>query len=184
MKKLFAIAFLFVSVALYSQDNRFISLKNHWLIGGSANIYGETVGYQARLIVSIEPQAGYFINNWFALGIRTPFSFTSDAIRLSTTPFTRFYLPLSGRFLPFAEVNGGRSWRFIYDTRSQAYDDRENIWILGTRLGGAIFLRENISFDTYLFYTGLNRQTIKDGRAYQPNFSQEFGMGMAFQIYF
>ena len=185
MKRLLSIAFLVLTLGLQAQEKDSIALAKKWLVGGNAKFYVETVGSQtARLIVDIEPQAGYFITNWFAVGLRLPVSFTSDAFRTTINPFVRFYLPVGGNIIPFAELNGGHAWRMIYDTQTSAYDDVERCWILGTQAGAAFFINQNVSIDVYLYYSGQNCQLESNGVIYPQRINHNFGLGAGFQIYF
>jgi len=185
MKRLLTIILIVASIGLHAQQKDSIVLAKRWLLGGNAKFFVETIGGQtSRLIIDIEPQVGYFFNNWFAAGLRFPLSFTSDAFRSTINPFARFYFPLKGSIIPFAEVNGGHSWRYIYDTQSSAYDDVERCWILGAQAGAAFFVVKHVSIDVYLYYTGQNCQLESNGVFYPQRINHSYGLGAGFQFYF
>jgi hypothetical protein len=183
--RLIIIAFLCLTVALHAQEERAVTLGKKWMIGGNAKIFVETLGPQAaRLIVDIEPQTGYFFTNWFAAGLRLPLTFTSDAFRTTINPFLRYYAPLKGRVIPFAEVNAGHGWRYIYDTQSSAYDDVERSWILGGQAGMALFVAPQVSIDLCLYYALQNYQLQSNGKTYPNRIENVYGLGAGFQFYF
>lgn len=170
---------------VYAQATDPMNLQKKWLVGGNAKLYVETLGPEtARLTVDIEPHVGYFFTHWFALGMRLPVSFTSDAFRATINPFMRVYVPVKGNVIPFLEVNGGHSWRFIYDTQSSAYDDVERCWIVGTQAGAAFFLNKNVSIDFYTYYARQDCRLFSNGVLYPSRLAHNFGLGAGFQIYF
>ncbi len=167
-----------------AQERDSIILKNRWLVGGNAKFIVESIsGQTGRLIIEIDPQAGYFFTNWLAVGVRLPLSFTSDAYRIGTSIFSRYYLPTKGYVKPFAELSGGLSWRRIYDTQSGEYDDLENCWLLGSQVGAAFFFNPKVSIDFYLYSTCQQCQQAYNGTVSESPFYIIFGLGAGFQVY-
>lgn len=176
--------FILSAPIILAQNNDSIVLKHAWSVGGNAKLFVENIsGQSGRLIVDIDPQAAYFFSDWLATGLRFPLSFTSDAIRVSASPFMRYYLPTANQIRPFAELNTGYSWRMIYDFSSDEYVLAERAWLFGSQLGTALFLSHKASIDIFFYYTGQKATTYTNGQTGAGIFYQIFGLGAGFQVY-
>jgi hypothetical protein len=174
--------FLVFSVCGQSKDS--INLRHQWLVGGYAKLFAEKIGAQnGRVIVEIDPQAGYFLSSSWAAGFRVPLSFTSDAYRIATNPFVRYYLPTDVHIRPFVEANGGRSWRSIYNFTSETYVLAEKSWLVGGQLGAAFFLSSKVSIDMYFYYTGQDGTVYQNGEPREAPFYHVFGLGGGILVY-
>ncbi len=193
MKKLIAILFLVCgTLTSHAQkeptnqiqaDEEVYLYKGLWMIGGNGRIYVEKIGTQTgRLIAIIEPQTGYFFTRYLAAGLRLPMSFKSTEYEVATTPFIRFYAPIQGNIIPFAELNGGYSIRAVKDVNGD--ESKTNSYLYGVRTGAAFFIKKNISLDLFLYYSGKKSSTkYPDGSTSEPITNQFMGVGAGFQIY-
>ena len=175
---------VFSASLIMAQNKDSIVLKHTWMVGGNAKLFVENIsGQTGRLIVDVDPQAGYFFTECIAAGLRIPLSFTSDAIRISTSPFIRYYFPTKGQIRPFAELNTGYSWRMIYAYNDEKYNLAETSWLFGSQLGAALFLTHKASIDVFFYYTGQKAKTYNNGQSREGLFYQTFGLGAGFQVY-
>ena len=184
MRTLIVVVLFIASFGLRAQPDS--SLAGTWMVGGNGDLYVERIaGNSGRLIFIVEPQAGYFITNTWAVGMRFPLGFLSNSYRVAAVPFVRYYLPLAGNIRPFVGLSGGREWKNNLDPSTLDVVYKERSWLLGVRAGAAFFIRPNISLDAYLYYAGENT-TWEDLKleATGSLANQRFGLAFGFQIYF
>lgn len=155
------------------------------MLGGNGEMYVERIaGNTGRLILIIEPQAGFFFSNSWAAGIRLPLGFLSNSYQIAVQPFARYYVPLKNKIRPFVELNTGREWKNNLDPTTLDVVYKEQSWLLGGRTGAAFFIGNHVSLDVYLYYDSQNTswQDLKQN-ASGNLINQQFGLGVGFQIY-
>lgn len=180
MRRVLLLFFIFASFGVSAQEEKpGFNLSKNWLLGGNGQLYIEKVGDQTgRLIFVVEPQTGYFFNQSWLVGLRTPLSFKSNEYEIGALPFVRFYFPVQGNIIPFVEANGGYNLRVIIGLDDEP-NVNENSWVFGARGGGAFFLNDRASIDLFLFYTG--ESATFDGS--DPLLKQFAGVGAGFVVY-
>lgn len=155
------------------------------MVGGSGDLYMERIaGNMGRLIFIVEPQAGYFITDTWAVGMRLPLGFLSNSYQIATVPFVRYYLPLAGNIKPFAELSAGHEWKNNLDPSNFDLVYKERSWLIGARAGAAFFIRQNISLDAFLYFAGENTSWEDLKLEASGSLSnQRYGLAFGFQIY-
>jgi hypothetical protein len=180
------LAALFLVLHFSALAQQEISLAGKWLAGGNAELYVERIaGNTGRLVLILEPQAGYFFTNSWAAGLRLPLGFLSNSYQIAVQPFVRFYVPLPGDIKPFVEVNSGYEWKNNLNRTTLDVVYTERSWFFGARGGAAFFVNTNVSVDVFLYYNGKNTTWEDlDFDAHGTLVNQTFGLGAGFQIYF
>lgn len=158
MKKIPILAlFSFLSFSCYSQIT-----ERNWLLGGSGTFSNDkttfSTGESVSTEINLNPRAGYFVADRFALGLFGNYGWVStksNNIKSSYTnygigPFIRYYfLPLENRTNLLIETNG-------------AYNEQKNNLISGKSsfisynvlAGPVIFLNSSVGIECLVGYKG------------------------------
>jgi hypothetical protein len=155
--------------------------KGSWLIGGYGNIDVYNVGSDYRqFYTSINPQAGYFLVDNFALGTRLPLSgSTSPGFRTYTLgigPFIRYYVGES-RIRFFGEAQANLNYGYQFNEYAIGDETTNELYIVyGAGLGLAYFITPRVGLEAMLGYTN---GTNTDNRIT----SGQINLNAGFQIY-
>lgn len=176
MKKVLFAAFLTICAqGVFAQIN-----QGQWLVGGSAAFESRKHGdgdAGKSTYISISPNAGYFVIDKLAVGLRTTFEsikFKDEDDASSTFaagPFVRYYfLPLGDKVNVFAD--GTFAFGSVKDAgESNGFTD------FAISAGPAIFLSPNTALEFNLNYRSAGGDAFGDDRY------NRFGVGVGFQIH-
>ncbi len=150
-------------------------MKNDWLLGGSIKFSSNEVSDIKTTMFEFSPNAGYFLANNFAGGLRAGINSVKlegeEAISSTLfSPFLRYY------FLP-----GGNKVNFMLDGSfgfgsTSALGVSQSQTGFGVAAGPAIFLNKHTALE---FTLGYNSIKGKD----DPDRSNTFTVGVGFQIH-
>jgi hypothetical protein len=141
---------------------------------------------------NVSPNIGYFITNDFMLGanvgllnIKAKLEDEEAEIAniISFTPMLRYYIPAgSTKLLPYLEARGGIAQSKYGDDD----DDKQNATLFGGKIGGAIFLKSQVSLDLFLDYTNA---TVKEEYDFggttrkDKTVDSSFGFGLGLSVF-
>jgi hypothetical protein len=176
MKKVLLAAFLLVSSnAIFAQIN-----QGQWMVGGNINFTSSKFGDDDDSKVTsfnISPNAGYFIIDKLAAGLRLGFTRTKvetadDATTdFSLAPFVRYYfLDAAKKVNVFADGS--------YGFGKAGGDDKEGYNFFQFMAGPAIFLTPNTALELALFYRSEGGDLYGD-----DDRLNHFGVNIGFQIH-
>jgi hypothetical protein len=166
-----------VLIALYLNPLAAQIKQGSWMIGGNGNFYqthfldktGRSNSSFKYKNVYLNTELGYFVTNYWMLGVRVGASLSSTTFEnlsgqtqrqtnyesYSLEPFTRIYFTPQHRFKLFYELSGGgfmaKSKDVLRDSMS-----RRGGFSMGNSIGADYFLTDNIAiegFINYNFYT-------------------------------
>lgn len=151
--------FICLSISLQGQTD-----KNTWILGGTGFVGSLDKG----LYLNLQPNAGYFLYDNFAVGGQMKLTVTTDINQTSNTQFTlgpyaRYYIG-KGKVKALGEIVVGLN----------AQD--KTILTFQAGAGAAWFVRDNVSLDFLAVY-GINDNT--NGLV-----GDRFGVNVGFQVYF
>jgi hypothetical protein len=177
MKKFILFSFFAITTSsAFSQIN-----KGQWLVGGDAGFTSSESGsgdFKNKFsAITLSPNAGYFLIDKFAAGLR--FGYNKHKIsntiiynNFSIAPFARYYfLPKEQKVNVFADAsyifNRSRLDNFDETTKSSGYS---------LKAGPAIFLNENVALEFTLGYSRIKENSTD----YKTS---TFQTGVGFQIH-
>lgn len=187
MKNILLILMAFVLLLpAYAQTD-----KGSWLVGSSAALDYRVQASSRTLNTALAPQAGYFILDNLAVGVRLPLGLLHNRTETTTLagvetltktqtytvglgPFVRYYFGKSA-IRPF--INVGGDYRYSRTTEKNNEDETargENSYSVFGGAGMVFFLR-NIGLETQLGYTYF--------RSGQLNKYSSLGLNVGLQIY-
>jgi hypothetical protein len=159
MKSFVTLVLLFLTVNLFAQVEKPIT-RGHFLIGGGlAGMYTKSHTESYQLVA--EPSFGAFFADHWAIGISVPFQYYQNEgyymqpdriIGIGFGPFLKCYL----NFGLFFEMQTSLSLvNYKYESHNYAFNSRDETGktiTLSPGIGYAIFLNQNIAFETSLHY--------------------------------
>ena len=180
MKKVLFAAFLLVSSnAIFAQVN-----QGQWLAGGSVGLNFEKQGDRKVTEISLAPDAGYFVINQLAVGLRPEFGYTktkdkdgtgtSDITRTaySLAPFVRYYFMPSGEKVNiFGDASYGFGSSKIKGLSAVSFNYYQ------IKAGPAVFLTPNTALEIAVYYRSFG------GDAFPVDRNNNFGLSAGFQIH-
>lgn len=154
------------------RDNSNILKKGRWFIG--ATTFGINLSTLLNsndfFSIGINPNAGYFLSEQFAIALALPFNYaTNNAInslfQYGIQPQVRFYPIKQGRaFQPFFLVSTGIQWYSIdvedsFIGNSEIVDNT-TITSFNGGIGANLFLSQNVAFEGSLQYLSSNSDDL------------------------
>lgn len=184
MKKVLFAAFLLASSnAIFAQVD-----QGQWLAGGSVGFNFGKQGDVKTTNISVAPDAGYFVINQLAVGLRPEFDYTkiktkiggvsSDGseTRFSVAPFVRYYFMPSGEKV---NIFGDASYGFGSD-KVKGADKSESINYYQIKAGPAVFLSPSTALEFALYYRSMGGKYFENAAGDRNNW---FGLSVGFQIH-
>lgn len=145
--------------------------KGNWMIGGTA-WFTEHASFN-NIEYSIDPRAGYFLCEKFAIGLNVSYYFdgVENFQRGSIGPFARYYF-INKRVAPFieAEYNLGKSRYQLQGGDFETVTTKR----YGAGLGLDVFITRNVAFEGTVKYLYNKEGAIADGK---------LGLNIGFQIF-
>lgn len=183
MKKVLFAAFLLVSSnAIFAQVD-----QGQWMVGGSASFNFGKQGDDKTTNISIAPDAGYFVINQLAVGLRPEFSYTKVKTKVgsvssegsnttfSLAPFVRYYFMPSGEKV---NIFGDASYGFGSSKNKGGESVSGNYYQI--KAGPAVFLTPNTALEFALYYRSLGGDLNENAAGDRENW---FGLSVGFQIH-
>jgi hypothetical protein len=180
MKKVLFAAFLLVSSnAIFAQVD-----QGQWLVGGNAQFNFGKIGDTKYTTISVAPDAGYFVINQLAVGLRPELSYSKSKYKVgnvsnesSTTdftvaPFVRYYFMPSGEKV---NIFGDASYGFGSSKEKGEESVSSNYYQIAA--GPAIFLTPNTALELAVYYRSYGGDAFPDDRF------NNFGLNVGFQIH-
>lgn len=182
MKKVLFAAFLLVSSnAIFAQVD-----QGQWMVGGSAAFDFEKQGDDKTTTISIAPDAGYFVINQLAVGLRPEFGYTKYKTKTVTgtsetsytayslAPFVRYYFMPSGEKV---NIFGDASYGFGSSKQKGGSSVSGNYYQI--KAGPAVFLTPNTALEFAVYYRSLGG----DANEVAGDRDNHFGLSVGFQIH-
>lgn len=176
---------IFTALLALLSLNTFAQLdKKTWLVGGNASFsYTKSTPNQSNiffnntesktLLLSVEPNVGYFIIDKLAIGIKlgatnaysTNLNFQINQTQLSLSPFLRYYF-----------LKKDKSYNLFFEPSYYKYTYKPLGMADGyaLKLGHVFFLNSSVGFETSLSYQKINGI---------DNNSESLLLGFGFQLY-
>jgi hypothetical protein len=180
MKKLLLAAFLFISTnEIFSQVN-----QGQWLVGGNAGFNFGKIGDNKYTTISVAPDAGYFVINQLAVGLRPELTYSKTKIKgiggnsetsstdFTVAPFVRYYFMPSGEKV---NIFGDASYGFGSSKEKGEESVSSNYYQIAA--GPAIFLTPNTALELAVYYRSYGGDAFPDDRF------NNFGLNVGFQIH-
>jgi hypothetical protein len=174
-----------IAILLFNISHSQIS-KGNWLFGGNASYSSETLSSdlgdkQNYRTTDIQGNAGYFIADKFAVGIRPDIYFSKAEVRPTTIrskifaigPFLRYY------FLPEEQtvnlfIDGSYSFGRSSVTGQKGYSTNQ----YSVAAGSSFFLNSSVALELMIGY----RQTNSDTDINSKNKRVRVGIGFQFHL--
>lgn len=181
MKKLILIiTILFTNINVNSQIT-----KGYWMYGGSGSYTHKLTKINDNIdtdsFITIEPNAGYFVNdNWAVGGIVRYINYMGDIHfnnQYGLGIFTRYYFLKPDRITNiFAQAN----YTYVLNHyQFKDFIDNAAFHLYGVKIGYVVFFTDNVGFETFLDYEKENYRSIT---ALSSN-STIIKIGMGFHIH-
>lgn len=183
MKKVLFAAFLLVSSnAIFAQVN-----QGQWMVGGSAGFNFGKQGDVKTTDISIAPDAGYFVINQLAVGLRPEFGYNKSKVKVNGTtnetsytayslaPFVRYYFMPSGEKV---NIFGDASYGFGSAKAKGGKSVSGNYYQI--KAGPAVFLTPNTALEFAVYYRSLGGDANENAAGDRDN---NFGLSVGFQIH-
>jgi hypothetical protein len=187
MKKVLFAAFLLASSnAIFAQVD-----QGQWMVGGSAGFNHSKQGDDKTTTISIAPDAGYFVINQLAVGLRPEFGYTKNktttvvgtttvktetsVTAYSLAPFVRYYFMPSGEKV---NIFGDASYGFGSAKAKGGKSVSGNYYQI--KAGPAIFLTPNTALELAVYYRSLGGDANENAAGDRDN---NFGLSVGFQIH-
>lgn len=183
MKKVLFAAFLLVSSnAIFAQVD-----QGQWLAGGSAGFNFGKQGDEKTTYINIAPDAGYFVINQLAVGLRPEFGYTKTKTKTGTVsseasstafslaPFVRYYFMPSGEKV---NIFGDASYGFGSVKPKGGKSVSGNYYQI--KAGPAVFLTPHTALEFAVYYRSLGGDANENLAGDRDN---NFGLSVGFQIH-
>lgn len=180
MKKVLFAAFLLAgSNAIFAQVD-----QGQWLVGGSAGFNFGKIGDTKTTTISVAPDAGYFVINQLAVGLRPELTYSktkfkgitgnteSSTTTFTVAPFVRYYFMPSGEKV---NIFGDASYGFGSSKEKGEESVSSNYFQIAA--GPAIFLTPNTALELAVYYRSYGGDAFPDDRF------NNFGLSVGFQIH-
>lgn len=157
---------LFAFATLHAQTE-----KRRFLIGGAGSIdvsntkgrYSNNPNESIQTLISIKPEVGYFVTDDFSVGLSASvMGYTRGSNEGDVRLLSEFkYFFQGANFKPFVKVNAGYRYKTIYRIFGEnlMVNDAHGL-AFGGGIGGAFFVRNNISIDLGLEYLRANMKQV------------------------
>jgi outer membrane protein with beta-barrel domain len=183
MKKVLFAAFLLASSnAIFAQVD-----QGQWMVGGSAGFNFGKQGDVKTTDISIAPDAGYFVINQLAVGLRPEFGYHKSKVKVAGTtnessstaftvaPFVRYYFMPSGEKV---NIFGDASYGFGSSKVKGGESVSGNYYQI--KAGPAIFLTPNTALELAVYYRSFGGDAYENAGGDRDN---NFGLSVGFQIH-
>ncbi|WP_291096492.1 MULTISPECIES: hypothetical protein [unclassified Empedobacter] len=150
--------------------------QGNWLVGGSIGSLGYSFEGE-NFNINLNPQAGYFVSDGFAVGLTTGFGLQTvkdgdNIYQYKLMPFARYYFPegasSTGRFFGQGEVG-------ITGAKSGGVSDTS--FGFGINAGYAHFVSRNVALEGMVGYN-YSKSNLANAQA-----QNGLGLAVGFQIY-
>ena len=150
--------------------------QGNWLVGGSIGSLGYSFEGE-NFNINLNPQAGYFVSDGFAVGLTTGFGLQTvkdgdNIYQYKLMPFARYYFPegasSTGRFFGQGEVG-------VTGAKSGGVSDTS--FGFGVNAGYAHFVSRNVALEGMVGYN-YSKSNLANAQA-----QNGLGLAVGFQIY-
>ncbi|MDO5664687.1 MAG: hypothetical protein Q4G63_05455 [Bacteroidia bacterium] len=145
--------------------------QGHFIIGGASSIevsqtkggFSTAPSESKVTTISIKPEVGYFLFDNFSVGLSANLlGYTSGSVSGDASLLSEFKYFFQGtNYRPFVKANMGYRYKNLRDIFSMVmYVNEAHGLAFGGGVGGAFFVRENLSIDLELQYLYSNLKQI------------------------
>lgn len=152
--------------------------KGNWIVGGSIGSLGYSFEGE-NFNINFNPQAGYFISDGVAVGLKTGVGFQTvkggkNVWNYEVSPFARYYFPegasSTGRFFGQGSVG-------VSGTGATATSKSQTSFAFGINAGYAHFVSRSVALEGSLGYN-YSKSNLANSQA-----QNGLGLSVGFQIY-